>query len=1332
MSALASGSRRTRASLALPTPSILASATRTRDGTASRRRTITTLSRSRPDLSATDSSDLDLDNHITANIRRSFQPPETDDAISQDDIDQEALDEQLVLDQVTPRPNRRVLLEPVNLDTTQTALDRFRLRQRQGESIGRASIAGPPPANTAVSRSSERSQVTRRSRQSAPLTHASNTQRSGSRSMHTARSEMSAAPSASRRIRLSRPSAVDLDESSADDETVANTTMARPGQRLRPSLAHPDGRLDVPTIEERCAALVINAKGVLHFYMELYTRGWRSESFNDMLRNWIPFESYKTNQLLAEAQYMHHFIDIQEVNRSLRASGQPRPEGFDEAMKMANCATFVHYIHQLPSDPAQYGRYDGHSITSQDVVRAPLRNISELSDARRIFLRWILPFQWDLSDEVLNMLLDMSIQIYIHRLERIVEAVRAGEMADDVARTAISDHLIDLMSGDVVRHSLQRVKKQRRMSRAEIERMVQRYETFANVRQIDLQNMQYDYQAMRQSFSFQSMSADLTGYVRDVVREVDAGMQSSTLPLIIDRLARESSVFSASDVPDPIPASSSVIDGGDNDSSSVIAGPSQSTPKALARAAQPSQPFASQYADWLDDILDDQDTQRTSQRSRPTASSQAGNIDMLLTDTQKVGELEAMLMEPTTDDGEAVSRSSVDMDIASSPPRTAKLGARLSAALHSSRRATVRDQASLSEAIEASETSDATGILESHRNRDGPFDSPAKEKAGRLGFDSQNRLVRRTSPDQRKNQRLLDGSTAAVQESRFDSQGEEEEDVFLDNAVQGGKGRKRKAKAKAKAAAPARPDTVDEAEATPRPKRNLRSNAAQRPANRAEETATDEDQGSGDVNERQTARRKGSRSAARQLQLKQESLSPTKARAESRIEAQEVPATRRSSRLQVRIDGNPETEAEASTTRASRSRAAQDRKGDGGTIGLGRGLPNADVQTRILRTVSGRLHEEGEGADDDREDEAAEQARSRAERVNEELGATRATPDELFIGDDDEAILDRRAALDAAIAAKRHRPGTLHFYRPEADDEAIPLAGLDDGPPAEEENVDAIAMRDAEAVADILRSSNTVPSRRIGPYRPGSSRNRPLREERVPTVEEEEVDELEEEFSQSQSTRRRRRNNTTTRNEPLGQTVHVQPYKRSNLYITGHNMTGRSRWTDAETDCLLESLHELARYKKVAPKFKVYTEILKRHGVRGTQSRTLARWNNVQLKDKSRNELIRMKREGFRIPYWKRLLHPNIWKPPPPTVERRRRDETEDVPEVGEGEEVPVESEAGEDAEDPIRNDDDEQEKQAGQGEVINSDGVEVVIDGMEPVEDGAGERSSNPLRNDP
>ncbi|ETS62623.1 hypothetical protein PaG_03264 [Moesziomyces aphidis] len=1281
MASVASSSRRTRASVAASTSaSAAAAAERIQYDRMSRRRTTTSLQPANTyRMQLESASELEDDGGSSSSSRNDPQPvvyiPERLDEEDEDD----AMDEALVLEQVTPRPNRRVMIDNAQLDTTQSALDRFRATQKRGIRPERKSIAAPP---SAVS-SSSRSQAFRPSRQSAPLARTTISERSDSRSMYTARSRRSEL-SGTTNNRASRRSAVlDLNDTSAD-EPAGNTTMARPGQRLRPSLALPDGRLDVPTIEERCAALVINAKGVLHFYMDLYTLGWRPESFDDMMRNWAPFESYKTNQLLAEAQYMHHFIDIDEVKRSLNAAGQPLPDGFEEAMKMANCATFVHYIHQLPTQAAEYGRRSGQLVTSADVLRAPLRNISELSDARRIFLRWILPFDWELTDEVLNMLLDMSIQIFIHRLERIVRAARAGEMSEEEARTAASDLLIDLMSGDVVRHSLQRVKRQRNISRAEIERMVQRYETFANVRQIDLQAMGYDFEAMRDSFSFASMSADLTGYVRDVVREVDAGMHSTTLPLIIDRLARESSVFSESDVPEIAPSSSSRF----NDASSAIAGPTQSTPKATAQGPQASQAFASQYANWLDDMLQDDESQAT---TRNRSAQNQGEAD--LTATQKMNELDAMLQESGSEVAAAAEASSVDLDVASSPPRTNQLGARMSAALHSSGR--THERGLLVEAVEVSETSDATGGGDLRRTRDGPFDSPAKERASRIGFDKKNRLVRQAGPAARRSARMLDGSAAAVRESRFDSQGEEEEDVFLENATRKKSRGKRKAKevtedgpakatrsaasvAEASAASATRRSTRADirksyvTEITTEEEKGVESGEQQQEEQNKGQQGTEEDEDSADSDvsddsEPQTARRTGSRSAPRQLELKRESASPIKTRAQLMASVRQA------------NDAAGPAAAATTSTRAARA-AARAAASEGGATGLGRGLPDdaARSDARILSTASGRLVEEGSGS----EPGDATQEQERAEGVDGELGAVRSTPDANFVGDDDGAILDRRAALDAALAARRPRPGTLQFYHPAADEDAVPLP-LDDAPPGGE-NVDAIAMRNADSVAQILHSSDAVVRRRIGPYRPGGTRDEPVAEEDDPIrgSDDEEVDELDDDEPPRRTRpagRGRRARSGTQRTEPAGQAVRVQPYKRSNLYVTGHNMTGRAYWTDSEVSCLLSSLHELARYKKVAPKFKVYAEILRRHGVHGSESTTLARWNNVQLKDKSRNELMRMRREGLTIPYWKRLLHPNIWKPPV----HRVRDETEDVPDV-DAQNVP--QEAGDDQPNPLTN----------------------------------------------
>lgn len=88
---------------------------------------------------------------------------------------------------------------------------------------------------------------------------------------------------------------------------------------------------------------------------------------------------------------------------------------------------------------------------------------------------------------------------------------------------------------------------------------------------------------------------------------------------------------------------------------------------------------------------------------------------------------------------------------------------------------------------------------------------------------------------------------------------------------------------------------------------------------------------------------------------------------------------------------------------------------------------------------------------------------------------------------------------------------------------------------------------------------------------------------------------------------------------------------------------GRQFWTQEETDCLLRELRIVAREKKSNPRLQVYPQILKIHGRDGEESEVLKRYDNGQLKDKARNELIRMKRDGHKLPFWKNTLFPNLW-----------------------------------------------------------------------------------------
>lgn len=97
-----------------------------------------------------------------------------------------------------------------------------------------------------------------------------------------------------------------------------------------------------------------------------------------------------------------------------------------------------------------------------------------------------------------------------------------------------------------------------------------------------------------------------------------------------------------------------------------------------------------------------------------------------------------------------------------------------------------------------------------------------------------------------------------------------------------------------------------------------------------------------------------------------------------------------------------------------------------------------------------------------------------------------------------------------------------------------------------------------------------------------------------------------------------------------------------NRYFTGHNARGRMPWTPEETACLLDSLASFEPNLRAGVRMQPYTQILQLHGPRGTISKTLAQRNNVQLKDKARNELLRLQRENVRLPAWADYLFRTI------------------------------------------------------------------------------------------
>ena len=1026
-------------------------------------------------------------------------------------------------------------------------------------------------------------------------------------------------------------------------ETASNITMSRPLQRLRPSLSGTDGRLDVPTLEERCAVLVINARGVLSFYKDLTLDGWQDDSLDEMMRNWIPFETYKVNQLLAEGQYNHHFIDVNEVLRSLRINADRQPEGFGEAMNMANCATFVHYINQLPFDIKAYGELEDGRITPAVLADAPLRNISELNDARRIFLRWILPPDRSVSDSALSLLLDMSTQIFIHRLQRNIEMVQRGELDPDRAEAITEEEINELGSGEIVRYSLQRVKGQRQMTEAAIESLVDRYQTFANVRQSELRGFGYDDEKMRREYSFRQMASDLTNFILDIVQEVETGMRSTSLLRIMERLNRESSLES-SDLPERIEASS-VADGRFADQEEAMAGPSQSTPRrqaaSLTKATNELEPFASQFPSWFEEVIAEDENSRL---SRPS------NAAMDLTESQRRQAFEEVLLEEDAPEAEVPlttqrASSSIDPTLPSSPPNHSFLRAgEQSQQAPSSSHVTSEDDQGGERTFVGATTGLSRQItgggVTGHGRSLHAIDSPTKQKASRLGFDSQNRLVRK--PVDARKGKAFDGSGDAVRESKFDSDGEEDEDVFLENATRPVKGRN---KGKQKALDP---EVV--VYTSPATSRRVTRAAAQKPPADA-----------GGDGQASSSRKTRGRPEADAASASAEPQTPRRStrRPQATEQQQEpvVPITLTTSHRATRAQATKQAQQEAEL-------AEQISKTANADADVGQGRDGAGRQSQAaLGGVDGATAEDDLPAGNQDQPQVPIYAADDMEMPLPELDAS-LEPEDEFAGDDDADVVARRAEIDEGLQQRPARPGVENLPRPQ------PTLVLK-----------ASGQTEADRrIASILQSDE-VPAkrRRIGPYRPGTDYD-----DVVVIEEEEEV------------TRRRRQ-------VPRSQSVRVEPFKRANLYITGGNMVGRQNWTEEETQCLLDSLYEVARFKRQKPRFQVYSRILELHGANGLRTQTLGRWNNVQIKDKSRNELIRMRREGIKvshggrvdektvgnlgltrlrqqIPYWKALLHPTLWGPKPDTLRGRRRGRRSD----GDESEEAVSSDEDEDEEDEI------------------------------------------------
>lgn len=291
-----------------------------------------------------------------------------------------------------------------------------------------------------------------------------------------------------------------------------------------------DRSFHLPDLRARCQALTTNAQAVLGFYADLLEREQAQDEpiaidahlISEMRRSWEPFESYKVNQLLPRAQFHHHFILIDEHASLLLPEGTGTiPPGLEEAMRLANLATFVHYVWNLPLDSVKDGSEDW-----------PLRSFPELQDAWRVFWRIIIPQSDPITDEILTSYLELSTQVFCARLTLLSEKVRSGGATWKAAEAEARALLDDLLGAGAI----QEAAASRHLNEKAVQDVLRSWSQISRIRRADVHQMGFDAEACRDIFKLSESAANITSLVVSLAQDLEVSLAENQAPHLSQEL----------------------------------------------------------------------------------------------------------------------------------------------------------------------------------------------------------------------------------------------------------------------------------------------------------------------------------------------------------------------------------------------------------------------------------------------------------------------------------------------------------------------------------------------------------------------------------------------------------------------------------------------------------------------------------------------------------------------------------------------------------------------------------------------------------------------------
>lgn len=996
--------------------------------------------------------------------------------------------------------------------------------------------------------------------------------------------------------RVERPSASIVRSRQSLGSRDANASFSR------------DRSFHLPDLQARCQALTTNAQAVLVFYADLLEReqghddpiAIDAQLISEMRRSWEPFESYKVNQLLPRAQFHHHFILVDEHASLLLPPGAKTiPSGLEEAMRLANLATFVHYVWNLPRDSV--------SDVSEDW---PLRSLPELQDAWRVFWRIIVPQSQPITDDILSSYLELSTQVFCARLTLLGDKVRNGDVTAKTAEGEARANLDQLLGSGAIQDAT----ASRQMDPKIAQDVLRSWSQMSRIRRADVHQMRFDAEACRDIFKHSESAANITALVVSLAQDLEASLSESQSPHLLQDLF-------------PSPPGSLLS----RRLEAAVPSRRGNVATAQARHGEGSvvslgESASSQNPGWLKELVAGKKRRApaaaASEHSAGTEQSQMSMSNSQVMRLLTVEEREAALAEMFS---QSYSRASVDEDDDDDESQMTETDARgageLSAYFIPSEgeadevEVEEEDDLSLDFSIQDGQIVHKSPKVSgkraaSHESDDEMEDglevvvpSPAKHLQIRSG-----RLQRVPAAEQAN---LFQPTGKGVRLTRFDSQSLSEVSLERTPAravrAQNFYGRRARAVNARKPAPEPSSKTMGAAEEQQRTTKSTAASHRNIPGRAGLSSFVEVlvDQPSEDV-------RKAFRTHL------------TRAALPSRSPPRRL--TRAAARRQEGATAMAMAEVQHSMDRMSVSHPAEQ--------------IDAVMNDNMPAIPAGN---QAQG----RELEASQAVEADANHF-ENLGA--------FEGDNDRDVREARKQLTLEYWFARVRPGFEQFPQPlrrsssplptsqqrssHRDAVLIPGSQASAAPDRPEDIVEAVIDENGsvagESSEDIDEPSRSQISevRRSQRTRQTGRRTASVQRGRVvvPSPESSE-DELDDIFTQEDPA------------EPESDTPvpPASPIPKKPGAPRGVGQRLKKPWTPEEVQCLLDAMYKLARNKEQRPNYKIYAEILSRHGKHGSDDHVLQARSNDELKAKARAELLRMARECESIPYWKKLYWDNIF-----------------------------------------------------------------------------------------